>query len=274
MILKKADTCEEFRAALDDDNQAFYYASAYRAYGLMRIDPGDICAEKIVEAKNLGSAPDCWLIHYCPWSGEPLPLDLVNLWEETIVATFGEERHPWVKDVSDLPEAFRSEGWWLERNIVIPDNHTNRSARNNWPNRAIIQPELVPWDEPWEPFCDPELPGMSRWPQKPVHHCWEAEMIWWGPRFMYAYIPYTREFGVRIIDVHQPVDRQPIRIEPVRYCPFCGDLLPASLRDEWRTRTAAAGFDPDDPPGPIPETWPKGFPEDLASDNWWREDGL
>ncbi len=274
MIFRKTDMCEALRRAIDDPSVALFYGPAERACGILQLELDELPVKRFEGDLRYGMTPPSFGIEYCPWSGEPLPPDLGPMWEKAVQVEFGEEFLPWMNGPAGLPDAFKSEDWWVNRNIHHPDGFYDTAIKNHWPNRAIIQPNIVPWDEPWEPFSDPTKPGLSRWPQKPVHHCWEAEMIWWGPRFMYAYIPYTREFGVRIIDVHQPVDRQPIRIEPVRYCPFCGDLLPASLRDEWRTRTTAAGFDPDDPPGPIPETWPKGFPVDLASDNWWREEGL
>lgn len=68
-----------------------------------------------------------------------------------------------------------------------------------------------------------------------------------------VYSPRFREYGLRIMDggsARQLID----------YCPWCGQRLPDSLRDEWFERLARLGFEPQDP----------GIPDDMETDAWWR----
>lgn len=62
-----------------------------------------------------------------------------------------------------------------------------------------------------------------------------------------------REVGLRIMDggTSFPV---------LKACPFCGALLPPSLREEWFDHLEALGLEPGSP-----ET-----PDELHSDAWWR----
>jgi hypothetical protein len=45
------------------------------------------------------------------------------------------------------------------------------------------------------------------------------------------------------------------------YCPWCGDRLPPSRRDQWFDVVEALGLDP----------WQDEVPEEFRSDAWWRE---
>jgi hypothetical protein len=45
------------------------------------------------------------------------------------------------------------------------------------------------------------------------------------------------------------------------YCPWCGERLPRSRRDEWFDALEARGIDPIDDP----------IPEPFQSDAWWRD---
>jgi hypothetical protein len=83
-------------------------------------------------------------------------------------------------------------------------------------------------------------------------------------RFTYWYLPRTREYGFRIVDPFIRVENQPIRILPVRYCPWCGEKLPTSLKAEWLSRIGALGLSEDSPDIPAP----------LANDAWWKAEGL
>ncbi|MGN7158827.1 DUF6980 family protein [Sphingomonas sp. SAFR-052] len=44
------------------------------------------------------------------------------------------------------------------------------------------------------------------------------------------------------------------------YCPWCGQKLPPSKRDEWFDAIERLGLDP----------WADEVPEDFQSDAWWR----
>ena len=48
------------------------------------------------------------------------------------------------------------------------------------------------------------------------------------------------------------------------YCPWDGETLPESLRDEWFRRLDELGLEPEDP----------RVPEEMRSDRWWKEAGL
>ncbi len=87
---------------------------------------------------------------------------------------------------------------------------------------------------------------------------------------MFAYLPYSREYGLRVLDLSKPVDRQPILIRTMPYCPFCGRKHPEPLREAWEERMRAEGLDPKRP------VWPNSdhLPKKLNSDQWWREAGL
>ena len=53
-------------------------------------------------------------------------------------------------------------------------------------------------------------------------------------------------------------------VQEIAYCPFCGTKLPESLFDEWHVRLAELGLEWISP----------DIPEELRSDQWWREAGL
>ncbi len=130
----------------------------------------------------------------------------------------------------------RHEDWWKERDEIY----------------GLTEPD---WNSP---------PGFLRPVCTPPHTCEMMVARFEDDRDMIAYLPWTREYGIRILDPDQPVDHQPIEIKPIRYCPWCGDELPESLRAERVRRLAAMGLTPDS----------DGIPERLTSDAWWREAGL
>lgn len=269
MILTKADTCDEMRAALDDPSVALYYAPADRDYLVPRFEPGEPPAPELEVWQSQGSGwGSCICLTYCPWTGAPLPPDVqedrIGLIDETFGFEFLPDRNG---AAAGLPREYLTEEWWIKRKLFDPDPH---DSHNNWPDPRRNPVNLIPDDEPWEPDVDPQLPGMSRWPEKPPHLCRNSEWIWIGPRNMYAYLPYIREYGFRVVDIHRPVDHQPIRIAPVRYCFMCGEKLPSSLRAEWEARVRDEGLEPKLPDSPF--DWE--LPPYLLGDGWWREAGL
>ena len=72
-----------------------------------------------------------------------------------------------------------------------------------------------------------------------------------------AYNDKFREVTIRVLDGGEAG----ILIE---YCPFSGEPLPSSLRDEWFDRLDELDMEPDDP----------GLPQELRTGQWWREAGL
>ncbi|MGH7134402.1 MAG: DUF6980 family protein [Pirellulales bacterium] len=67
------------------------------------------------------------------------------------------------------------------------------------------------------------------------------------------YTPRLREYGLRILDGGSA--RQLIE-----FCPWCGQRLPESLRNEWVERLEVLGLEPNDP----------RVPEEMKTDAWWR----
>ena len=58
------------------------------------------------------------------------------------------------------------------------------------------------------------------------------------------------------------------RVPDPKRCPWCGTKLPRSLRPEWEKRLSDAELVADDP------CVPTNLPENLATDSWWRKEGL
>lgn len=76
------------------------------------------------------------------------------------------------------------------------------------------------------------------------------------PDALVGYTPHLREHGLLIHDGGGST------VE-IRFCPWCGDRLPASLRDRFFEELAARGLSPGDP-----------RPAELRDDRWWRALGL
>lgn len=50
-------------------------------------------------------------------------------------------------------------------------------------------------------------------------------------------------------------------LQQLFYCPFCGDRLPDSKRDEWFDQLAARG---------VADPWRDELPVEYHSDAWWK----
>ncbi len=61
-----------------------------------------------------------------------------------------------------------------------------------------------------------------------------------------------REFGVETRGGHA--------VDLISYCPWCGEKLPESLRDEWFECLRRLGLEPED----------AGIPESMRTGDWWR----
>jgi len=66
------------------------------------------------------------------------------------------------------------------------------------------------------------------------------------------YLPKHREYALAL-------DEGPV-LQRISFCPWCGDELPGSLRDQFFERLEAMNLDPEDPDVPL----------DFRSDAWWR----
>ena len=84
-------------------------------------------------------------------------------------------------------------------------------------------------------------------------HCCEPMQSCLSERHGIVYVARFREYGVRVLDGGSSY------IE-IGFCPWCGEALPSSLRDEWFDQLEALGLEPGDP----------RIPDAMNSDVWWR----
>lgn len=68
------------------------------------------------------------------------------------------------------------------------------------------------------------------------------------------YSPKFREYGIKYMDGGTS-------IQLIKYCPWCGKILPKDLRNEWFNIIENMNFDPNDPLIPIK----------FLSEEWWRD---
>jgi hypothetical protein len=69
-----------------------------------------------------------------------------------------------------------------------------------------------------------------------------------------CYVTKFREYGILVLDGGSSFIH-------ISYCPWCGKLVPKSLRNEWFEAIKAKGLEVGDPT----------IPEEMTSDAWWRE---
>lgn len=255
-MFRKLDMDPELRAALDERSVAIYYEPRFRDYTIFSAEPGEAPRVSAQESGPWGFAGG-FVIHYGPWTGKALPFSLENEWWDLAISNHGfdQREHDNLSPIDDLPKEMQGEEWWVKR---IGEGPAFEAV---W-EPVDDQQEEVPSEEPYNAFCDPKLPGQSRESVRPPHMCWDSELIFRGPRCMYWYVPKIREYGIRIIEVEQPVDHQPIHIKPVLFCPWCGTELPKSLRGEWEDRLKNLGLSPQS----------TNLPAELTTDTWWRRE--
>jgi hypothetical protein len=75
------------------------------------------------------------------------------------------------------------------------------------------------------------------------------------PDCLVAYSPRFREYGLIIHDGGGSVMR-------IRFCPWCGTVLPGSLVDRWFEKLDSLGFD---------DPFVQDIPQRYQSDAWCRE---
>lgn len=74
------------------------------------------------------------------------------------------------------------------------------------------------------------------------------------PGVAITYSAKFNEFGVRFLNEETGV----ITLD---YCPWCGQLLPESLRDAWFEEMERRGIDP----------WLEDVPAEFTDDRWYRK---
>jgi hypothetical protein len=85
------------------------------------------------------------------------------------------------------------------------------------------------------------------------HCCEMMSMNLAGGETAILYVPKFREYGIRVIDGGSG-------FIVIDYCPWCGKVLPGTLRDAWFREIESRGFEVDD----------DTIPAELTSDAWWR----
>lgn len=215
-------------------------------------------------------------IEFCPWSGAPLPGELVKELVRTVQSELGLADFGLIEDGHKLPDEFRTDQWWKKRGH---DGHsTNEVLRAGWKRpkpvrgRVVVTTlDLPPERWPASFIGQPRFlpPGFHRPEGHPPHLCRRMFDQLDDYRVMIAYLPWTREYGIRVLDPFVPADYQHLRIQPILYCPWCGEKLPASLREEWRNQFSPDDFTIPDPeidasPPPYASHW-------LSSELWWRK---
>lgn len=81
-------------------------------------------------------------------------------------------------------------------------------------------------------------------------------------RMPIGYIPRFREYYFDL--------RYSPAMQGIKYCPWCGELLPEDLRDEYfDVLEKEYGIS-----NPFDEYQSKNFPEEFKSDEWWKKRGL
>lgn len=68
-----------------------------------------------------------------------------------------------------------------------------------------------------------------------------------------VYNDVVREFALRVRDGDLAV------VQVIQFCPWCGQKLPDSLREEWFALATARGYELGDP-----------LPSGLSDGAWWR----
>ena len=89
------------------------------------------------------------------------------------------------------------------------------------------------------------------------HHCEQLDQAVADERLPVTYLARFREWGIRYVDG--------LSILTLRFCPWDGEKLPGSVRDEFFRRLwDELGLEIEDP----------AVPEEMRSDRWWKEAGL
>lgn len=95
-----------------------------------------------------------------------------------------------------------------------------------------------------------------------MNHCCELMAAFLNDqRIPIKYCPCFREYYMPLIGSGA--------VQCIDYCPWCGSLLPTSLRDEYcEILETEYGIDP------FPRDESKDFPEEFKTDEWWKKRNL
>jgi hypothetical protein len=85
------------------------------------------------------------------------------------------------------------------------------------------------------------------------HCCQELAKNLFERESSLVFIVKFREYGIRVLDGGTSFIQ-------IRFCPWCGQTLPSSLRDEWFSQIEALKLEPDDPK----------IPAKFMTGAWWE----
>ena len=87
--------------------------------------------------------------------------------------------------------------------------------------------------------------------------CSMMQMAIQDPEIPLVYVAKFREIGVRVLDGGDSYI-------VLNYCPWTGQKLPPSLRDEWFNRLEGKGIDPTE----------ESYPEEFSDERWYQDGEL
>lgn len=93
--------------------------------------------------------------------------------------------------------------------------------------------------------------------EAPAHCCAEMTQHLDEGEVAITYWDRFRDYGIKVLDGGSSV-------QSIYYCPWCGDKLSNSLRDEWFDLIDQLGLEPGD----------AGIPDEFLSAEWWQRRGL
>ena len=99
---------------------------------------------------------------------------------------------------------------------------------------------------------------MTTLDSQPPHLCETMRWALEDSRSPFNFNDRFREYSVSVNDANQSA-------LTLTYCPFTGERLPASLRDEWFETLERAGVDIS-----IGEMDDPRIPSDMQTGEWWR----
>ncbi|CCQ74787.1 protein of unknown function [Magnetospira sp. QH-2] len=261
MGFRLSDQSPDLQAAVADPTVGLVYSPTNRVYIVPDLQPQNLPRRQSFPPTKRRVCPG-HTISFCPFTGAYLPGSVDEIRDNILEEEMG-LGHLFPDIVFDArigPRSMRGEQWWLKRGIGETVN-----------KEELEEDKTQPPFHSYDPI-DHRFPGYRRCQEEPPHFCYSLGFVFDDARVMYWYLPHTREYGFRIIDPEQRVDFQPIRILPAPYCPWCGTRLPSSLRTQWEERVRNRGLDPDDLVASHPP--PEGWPEELTTSAWWKNEGL
>jgi len=135
---------------------------------------------------------------FCPWTGSPLPEDIkmerIDVIENELGLDYGEI----CDEYTALPPILCSEEWWLQRDI----EPTNEVPMDGWDKPEPVDQRIS------IRAIDPP-PGYRRYGELSPHMCATMAVELNDVRVMVAYLPHTREYGLRILMPGELMDSEP-----------------------------------------------------------------